>query len=79
MELVVILIQCALSIIKFSLLEPYNDGDNPSDAAYDLFYDRPKHLTQKEKRYILAVFVVTTIGMEIIFLFLFFWIFRVKK
>lgn len=63
MECVVILIQCALSIIKFILLDPY-DEDYEGDIAYDLFYDRPKHLTKEEKRFILAVFIILSLGME---------------
>lgn len=63
MELVVILIQCALSIIKFILLDPYDEESYEGDIAYDLFYDRPKHLTREEKRFILAVFIIIAIGM----------------
>lgn len=57
-----ILIQCALSILKFTLLHPY-DEDSYEGIAYDLFYDRPKHLTKEEKRFILAVFIITSIGI----------------
>lgn len=66
-ELVIILIQCALSIIKFILLDPYDEDSFESDIAYDLFYDRPKHLTKEEKRFILAVFIITSIGIGVFF------------
>lgn len=59
-ELVVVLIQCALSIIKFMLLDPYDENEFES-GTYDIFYDRPKHLTKEEKRFILAIFLLTSI------------------
>lgn len=62
-ELVVIFIQCVLSIFKFILLDPYDENDFENDIAYDLFYERPKHLTKEEKRYILAIFIITSIGL----------------
>lgn len=61
-ELIVVLIQCVLSIIKFILLDPYDEDSVEKDISYDVFYDRPKHLTKEEKRYILATFIITSIG-----------------
>lgn len=64
-ELVTVLVQCTLSIMKFILLSPYDEESYESKDGYDLFYDRPKHLTREEKRYILAIFIIFSMGKKI--------------
>lgn len=63
----IILIQCAISIINFLLLEPYDDDNFGRDVANDFFYEHPKPFTSEERKFILSALAITSIGRYYIF------------
>lgn len=61
-ELVIILIQCIISIINFILLKPYDEQSFEADVVGDFLYDHPKHFTEDEKRFMLGALILTAAG-----------------
>lgn len=62
-ELVIILVQCLISIVNFILLKPSDEHSIEDDVVNDFFYDHPKQFSRDEKRFILGALIVTAIGM----------------
>ncbi|XP_055323986.1 uncharacterized protein LOC129578830 [Sitodiplosis mosellana] len=66
-ELVIILIQCVISIVNFILLKPYDERNFEDDVVTDFFYENPKHFTAEEKRFMLGALGITSVVI------IFFW------